>query len=153
MSALKQRISDEMKAALLGGDRFRGDVLRNLKAAILNEEVAQQKRDEGLSDSEIEIVLAREVKKRAESAKIYRENDRPELAEPEEKEAEVIKEFLPGQMSEDELRQLIREVVSTVDGADIKNMGQIIGMVKARVGNKADGAVMANIVKETLTNK
>ena len=153
MSALKQRISDEMKAALLGGDRFRGDVLRNLKAAILNEEVAQQKRDEGLSDSEIEIVLAREVKKRAESAKIYRENDRPELAEPEEKEAEVIKEFLPEQMSEDELRQLIREVVSTVDGADIKNMGQIIGMVKARVGNKADGAVMANIVKETLTNK
>lgn len=153
MSALKQRISDEMKAALLGGDRFRGDVLRNLKAAILNEEVAQQKRDEGLSDSETEIVLAREVKKRAESAKIYRENDRPELAEPEEKEAEVIKEFLPGQMSEDELRQLIREVVSTVDGADIKNMGQIIGMVKARVGNKADGAVMANIVKETLTNK
>ena len=153
MSALKQRISDEMKAALLGGDRFRGDVLRNLKAAILNEEVAQQKRDEGLSDSETEIVLAREVKKRAESAKIYRENDRPELAEPEEKEAEVIKEFLPGQMSEDELRQLIREVVSTVDGADIKNMGQIIGMVKARVGNKADGAMMANIVKETLTNK
>lgn len=153
MSALKQRISDEMKAALLGGDRFRGDVLRNLKAAILNEEVAQQKRDEGLSDSETEIVLAREVKKRAESAKIYRENDRPELAEPEEKEAEVIKEFLPEQMSEDELRQLIREVVSTVDGADIKNMGQIIGMVKARVGNKADGAVMANIVKETLTNK
>lgn len=153
MSALKQRISDEMKAALLGGDRFRGDVLRNLKAAILNEEVAQQKRDEGLSDSETEIVLAREVKKRAESAKIYRENDRPELAEPEEKEAEVIKEFLPEQMSEDELRQLIREVVSTVDGADIKNMGQIIGMVKARVGNKADGAMMANIVKETLTNK
>ena len=153
MSALKQRISDEMKAALLGGDRFRGDVLRNLKAAILNEEVAQQKRDEGLSDSEIEIVLAREVKKRAESAKIYRENDRPELAEPEEKEAEVIKEFLPEQMSEDELRQLVREVVLTVDGADIKNMGQIIGMVKARVGNKADGAVMANIVKETLTNK
>ncbi len=153
MSALKQRISDEMKAALLGGDRFRGDVLRNLKAAILNEEVAQQKRDEGLSDSETEIVLAREVKKRAESAKIYRENDRPELAEPEEKEAEVIKEFLPEQMSEDELRQLVREVVSTVDGADIKNMGQIIGMVKARVGNKADGAMMANIVKETLTNK
>ena len=153
MSALKQCISDEMKAALLGGDRFRGDVLRNLKAAILNEEVAQQKRDEGLSDSETEIVLAREVKKRAESAKIYRENDRPELAEPEEKEAEVIKEFLPEQMSEDELRQLIREVVSTVDGADIKNMGQIIGMVKARVGNKADGAMMANIVKETLTNK
>ncbi len=153
MSALKQRISDEMKAALLGGDRFRGDVLRNLKAAILNEEVAQQKRDEGLSDSETEIVLAREVKKRAESAKIYRENDRPELAEPEEKEAEVIKEFLPEQMSEDELRQLIREFVSTVDGADIKNMGQIIGMVKARVGNKADGAMMASIVKETLTNK
>ena len=64
MSALKARITDEMKAALLGGNRFRGDVLRNVKAAILNEEVSLGKRDEGLNDAEVEKVLAREVKKR-----------------------------------------------------------------------------------------
>ena len=56
MAALKQRISDEMKAALLGGDRFRGNVLRSIKAAILNEEVAKQRREEGLDDAEVEVV-------------------------------------------------------------------------------------------------
>ena len=84
MSALKQRISDEQKAAFLGGNRFRGEVLRDLLAAILNEEVAQMKRDEGLSDEETEKVIAREVKKRIESAQLYRQNDRIDLAEPEE---------------------------------------------------------------------
>ena len=61
--ALKEQINDEMKAALLGGNRFVGETLRNLKAAILNEEVATGKRDEGLSDADIEKVIAREVKK------------------------------------------------------------------------------------------
>lgn len=67
--ALKARIKDEMKAALLSGDRFVGETLRNLTAAILDEEVKLGKRDEGLSDEEIEKVVAREVKKRNESAK------------------------------------------------------------------------------------
>ena len=84
--ALKARIKDEMKAALLSGDRFVGETLRNLTAAILDEEVKLGKRDEGLSDEEIEKVVAREVKKRNESAKIYRDNNRPDLAEPEERE-------------------------------------------------------------------
>ena len=74
--ALKQRIRDEMKAALLGGNRFLGDTLRNLSAAILDEEVKQNKRDEGLSDLEVEKVVAREIKKRRESAAIYSIIDR-----------------------------------------------------------------------------
>jgi len=75
-----------MKAALLGGNRFEGDVLRNLKAAILNEEVATGKRETGLSDAEIEKIIAREVKKRHESVKLYEANDRAELADEEKKE-------------------------------------------------------------------
>ena len=92
--ALKEQISDEMKAALLGGNRFVGETLRNLKAAILNEEVAQGKRDEGLSDADIEKVIAREAKKRVESAKVYRDNNRPELAEPEEQELAILQQYL-----------------------------------------------------------
>ena len=84
--ALSEKITNDMKTALLGGDRFRGDLLRNIKAAILNEEVAKQKRDEGLSDAEVETVLTREAKKRNESAELYRQNDRVELAETEESE-------------------------------------------------------------------
>ena len=151
MSALKARITDEMKAALLGGNRFRGDVLRNVKAAILNEEVSLGKRDEGLSDAEVEKVLAREVKKRVESAELYRSNGRAELAEPEEQEAEILREFLPEQLSEAEIIAIVEDVVASMDDVSMQKMGQVIGAVKQEVGNAADGALIAKIVKEKLT--
>ena len=151
MSALKARITDEMKAALLGGNRFRGDVLRNVKAAILNEEVSLGKRDEGLNDAEVEKVLAREVKKRVESAELYRSNGRAELAEPEEQEAEILREFLPEQLSEAEVMAIVEDVITNMNDVSMQNMGQVIGAVKQKVGNAADGALVAKIVKEKLT--
>ena len=151
MSALKARITDEMKAALLGGNRFRGDVLRNVKAAILNEEVSLGKRDEGLNDAEVEKVLAREVKKRVESAELYRSNGRAELAEPEEQQAENLREFLPEQLSEAEIVAIVEDVVASMDDVSMQKMGQVIGAVKQKIGNAADGALVAKIVKEKLT--
>ena len=153
MSALKERITSEMKAALLSGNRFRGDVLRNLKAAILNEEVSLGKREDGLDDAEIEKVVAREVKKRVESADLYRKNDRAELAEPEEKEAEILREFLPEQLGEAEISKIVEEVIAIagMNDVSIQKMGQVIGAVKSKVGNAADGALVAKIVKEKLT--
>ena len=148
--ALKEQISDEMKAALLGGNRFVGETLRNLKAAILNEEVAQGKRDEGLSDADIEKVIAREAKKRVESAKVYRDNNRPELAEPEEQELAILQQYLPKQMTEDELRAIVKEKITELGATNPAMMGQIIGAVKQAAGNAADGAVVAQIVKQEL---
>ena len=152
MVSLKQRITDETKAALLGGDRFVGDTLRNLKAAILDVEVAEGKRESGLSDAEIEKVIAREVKKRHESAKIYRDNNRPELAEPEEREAEVLMQYLPEQLDEASLRAIVEQKVSELGVSGPAAMGQVIGAVKAQVGNTADGALIASIVKSTLNS-
>lgn len=149
--ALTQRIQDDTKAALLGGDRFVGDTLRNLKAAILNEEVAQGKRDEGLSDAEIEKIIAREVKKRNESATIYEQNDRDEAAEQERREAGIISQYLPQQLSEEEVRAVVEAKVAALGATDAKAMGQVIGAVKAEVGNAADGALIARLVKETLS--
>lgn len=148
--ALKEQISDEMKAALLGGNRFVGETLRNLKAAILNEEVAQGKRDEGLSDADIEKVIAREAKKRVESAKVYRDNNRPELAEPEEQELVILQQYLPKQMTEDELRAIVKEKIAELGATSPVMMGQVIGAVKQAAGNTADGAVVAQIVKQEL---
>lgn len=148
--ALKQRINDEMKAALLGGDRFVGDTLRNLKAAILDEEVATGKREAGLGDIEVEKVIAREVKKRHESARLYRENNRDDLAEPEEKEIEILSVYLPEQMSEDEITSLVSEKISELGVSGPQAMGQVIGAVKAQTGNTADGALIARIVREQL---
>lgn len=150
--ALKQRINDEMKAALLGGNRFVGETLRNLKAAILNEEVAMGKRDPGLTDAEIETVIAKEVKKRAESARLYRENDRTDLAEPEEQEIEVLSAYLPAQLTEDELRALVAAKITELSANSPQMMGQVIGAVKSAAGNAADGAVIARLVKEAINN-
>lgn len=149
--ALKQRIGDEMKAALLGGNRFLGDTLRNLNAAILDEEVKQNKRNDGLSDEAIEKVIAHEVKKRRESAAIYRENNRVDLAEPEEKEMTILQAYLPEQMTEAELQQLIDEKIVELGVSDLRSMGQVVGAVKAAAGNKADGAMIANLAKQALT--
>ena len=148
--ALAEQIQNDMKAALLGGDRFVGDTLRNLKAAILNEEVASGKRDTGLSDGEIEQIVAREVKKRYESIKLYEANGRPELAEPEKNEISVIEKYLPAQLSNEELIDIIDEQIAVL-AADMSKMGQVIGAVKGKVGTSADGATIATLVKQQLS--
>ena len=150
--ALSEQIQNDMKTALLGGDRFVGDTLRNLKAAILNEEVAQNKRDTGLSDEEIEKIIAREVKKRNESFAIYEKNDRPELAEVERKEADVLAAYLPQQLSEDEIRAIAKTIIDAMESSGPSAMGQTIGAVKAKAGNSADGATVARVVKELLNS-
>ena len=148
--ALKDQINNDLKAALLGGDRFAGNVLRGLKAVILDEEVAQNKRDEGLDDGVIEQLIAREVKKRNESAVIYDGASRPELADNERAEAKIISNYLPQQLSEDELKVIINRLISEMGADSAAAMGQVIGAVKKEVGNSADGATVAKLVKDAL---
>lgn len=148
--ALKARIDQDVKTAMLGGERFTADVLRSLKAAILNEEVAQGKRDEGLDDTTIEQVIAREVKKRGESKLLYAQNGRPELAENEQKEADILSVYLPKQLTEDEVKAVIGAVITELGASSPADMGKVIGAVKARVGNAASGAVVADLVKKSL---
>ena len=148
--ALKQRIENDLKAALLGGDRFVGETLRGLKAAILNEEVAQNKRDTGLDDVAIEQIIAKEVKKRNESAAIYEQNQREDAADQERREAEVFSHYLPKQLSEAELKTVVDAKVAELGAREAKMMGQVIGAVKQEVGNTADGAMIAKLVKEAL---
>lgn len=152
--ALKEQLQSDLKAALLSrdsGNRFVSDTLRDLKAAILNEEVAKGKREEGLSDTEIEQVIAREVKKRRESIVLYEQNGRGELADSEKKELEVLEEYLPAQLSEAEVTAAVQDAIAQLGASSPQMMGQVIGAVKAKVGNTADGAVIARIVKEQLT--
>lgn len=149
--ALKEQIQNDMKAALLGGNRFEGEVLRNLKAVILNEEVNQGRREEGLDDSEIERIIAKEVKKRHESISLYRQNGRDDLADEEQKEMAVLEKYLPKQLSEAEIAEIVDAVIAKIGAEDIKQMGAVIGGVKAKTGTAADGALIAKIVKEKLS--
>lgn len=147
---LKAQLDADLKNALLSGERFEANTLRGLKAAVLNEEVAQGKRDEGLADSEIEKIIAKEVKKRNESIKIYTEAGRQELVDEETKEAEILSRYLPTQLSEEEVKKVIDEVIAELGASGPQAMGQVIGAVKAKLGNAADGSLIARIVKENL---
>lgn len=147
---LKAQLDADLKNALLSGERFEANTLRGLKAAVLNEEVSQGKRDEGLADSEIEKIIAKEVKKRNESIKIYTEAGRQELVDEETKEAEILSRYLPTQLSEEEVKKVIDEVIAELGASGPQAMGQVIGAVKAKLGNAADGSLIARIVKENL---
>ncbi|MDD3035965.1 MAG: GatB/YqeY domain-containing protein [Candidatus Saccharimonadaceae bacterium] len=149
--ALKDKINNDLKAALLGGNRFSGEVLRNLKAAILNEEVAKKKREEGLGDIEIEQVIAREVKKRNESAVIYENAGRIDLAENERNEAKVLSGYLPEQLSEEDINIVVNRTIDEIGAKNMSAMGQVIGAVKNELGNAADGSIVARLVKEALS--
>ena len=144
--SLKEKINADLKASMLARDSFSTNVFRGLKAAILSEEVAKNKREEGLDDSEIETVIVREVKKRNEAAKLLDE----ERAENELKEAKILSKYLPEMVSEDEIRAAVKAEILTMGEVSIKQMGVVIGKMKAKFSNSADGAVLAKIVKEEL---
>lgn len=148
--SLKAQLDNDIKAALLGGDRFRGDVLRGLKAAVLNEEVAKGIRDSGLDDASFEQLVAREVKKRLDSVQQYTAAARPELAETEQAEARILEVYLPEQLSETDIKKVVDETISTLGVSGPQAMGQVIGAVKGKLGNAADGATVARLVKEAL---
>ncbi|HEY8992583.1 MAG TPA: GatB/YqeY domain-containing protein [Candidatus Microsaccharimonas sp.] len=150
--SLKAQFDIDIKAALLSGDRFSASVLRDFKAAVLNEEVAQKKREEGLSDAEIEKILIREVKKRAESAAIYDGAERPELALQERAESKVLEAYLPAQVSEADIKTAVDEAIIATNATSAAQMGQVIGAVKSQLGNSADGGTIARLVKEALAN-
>ena len=144
---LKEQINADLKTAMLARNAFETTVLRGLKASILDEEVKLGKREEGLSDAEIETLVAREVKKRKEAANLLD----AERAENELKEAEILSKYLPEMASEEEIRAAVKDEISTIGEVSIKQMGAMIGKMKAKVGNSADGAVLAKIVKEELS--
>ncbi len=147
---LKDRINADLKTAMLARDEFRTTTLRGLKAAILNEEVAKGLREEGLSDEAIEQLIAREAKKRDEAAVLFEQGGNQVSADKERAEKELLGAYLPEQMSEEELRALVASTVAELQPEGMKDMGRVIGAVKAKAGNTADGALIAQLVKESL---
>ena len=144
---LKDRLTADIKTALLSGDKPRAEVLRSLKSAILYEEVAKNLRDTGLNDQQVEAVFAREAKKRAESAELYQKARDAVRTQAELAEKSIIEEYLPKQLTDDEMAAIVNEVQAAMPDAQ---MGQLIGAVKAKVGSRAEGGRIAAAVKAKL---
>jgi uncharacterized protein len=147
---LKQRIDQDLKTALLSGNKVLATTLRGLKSAILYVEVAKGTREQGLGDDEIITVLAKEAKKRQESADLYIQGGSEERAQAELDEKKVIEQYLPAQISDEELGRIVDEAIAEVGASGPQAMGQVIGLVKQKAGASADGARIANSVKERL---
>lgn len=148
---LESKLEQDIKEALLAGEELRVTTLRGLKSTLLNVKVAEGKRDTGLTDEEVLAVFAKEAKKRQESADLYIQGDNQLKADQELEEKAIIESYLPEQLSEDELKDLIDEVISETGASGPQAMGQVIGKVKAKAGAAADGALIARLAKEKLT--
>jgi uncharacterized protein YqeY len=147
---LEQRIEQDLKTALLGGDALRVSTLRLVKNTLLNAKVDQGKRESGLTDDEVQALLAKEAKKRQESADLYVQAGDQVRADAELAEKAIIEAYLPAQLSEAELVALIDEAIAATGASGPQGMGQVIGAVKAKAGASADGALVARLVKEKL---
>lgn len=148
--SVKQRIDQDLKSALLGGDKTLATTLRGLKSAILYAEVASGKREAGLDDESITVILQKEAKKRQESAELFERGGNSEKAAAELEELRVIKGYLPEMVSEDEIEKAVGEAIASLGAQSVKDMGRVIAAVKEKVGNRGDGAMIAKITKEKL---
>jgi len=147
---LKQQIDQNLKEALLKGNKELVTTLRGLKSVILYAEVAQGIRDTGLPDDEILKLLAKQSKQRQESADLYLQGGSEERAAAELSEKAIIDAYLPAQVSDDELKKLVDTVVTELQATSPQAMGPVIAEVKKRAEGTADGARVARFVKERL---
>jgi len=147
---LTARIDQDLKTALLAGDKVLATTLRGLKSVILYAEVAQGVRGVGLPDDQIIVLLSKEAKKRQESADLYKQGGNEERATAELTEKKVIETYLPAQMSEEELVAAVDAAILQLGASGTAAMGQVIGLVKQKTAGQADGARIAQLVKERL---
>ena len=150
MAALKDQLRSDLTTSMKARDTFRTGVVRMVLAAIQTEEVAGASARE-LSEDEERAVLGREVRKRKESAELYTTGNRPELAEKELAEVELLAAYLPTALTEAEVDAIVAEEVAALgESASMKQMGQVIKAVNARTKGRAEGAVVAAKVKAAL---
>lgn len=145
---LKDKLQGDMKDALKSGNSQKRTLLGMVLSAIKNKEI--EKRGE-LSEDNIIAVIASEIKKRKDAMEQYEKGGRPELAEQEKKEAEMLMTYMPEQMSEEEVMAEVKKTIAETGAKDMKEMGKVIGAVMAKVKGKADGQMVSRSVKEELS--
>ncbi|MGI9198164.1 MAG: GatB/YqeY domain-containing protein [Candidatus Nanopelagicaceae bacterium] len=149
MSELKSKLQSDLNDAIKSRNTVVAETIRMVLAAITNEEVAGKEKKE-LSDAEVITVLTREAKKRREAAEAFEQGGRADRAASERAEGEVIAGYLPEQLSESELNNLIAETIKAVGASGPADMGKVMGALKAKVAGKADGAFVSSLVKAAL---
>ncbi len=144
---LKQRIQDEMKAAMKAGDKRRLGVIRLLLAAIKQREVDERIE---LDDAQVLAVLDKMVKQRRDSLDQYEKAGRDDLAEQEQYEIEVLQAYLPAALSDDEISALISDAIASTGASSLRDMGKVMGIIKPKAQGRADMGAISALVKQQL---
>ena len=161
---LKEKIIGEFKEVFKAGDKIKISVFKMLQSEIHNAEIAKRTKlarlaeatakrgkESPLTDEEIIDVISREIKKRKDATELYEKGGRPELAEKEKKETEVLMVYLPEQLSEEEIRKIVKQAIEQTNATSIKEMGKIMSVLMPQIKGKADNSLVSNIVKEMLS--
>lgn len=148
--SLQQNIMTALKEAMKAKDQTALTALRAVKSAILLVQTESGAKEELTEEQELKI-LQKQVKQRKDSAAIYLEQGREDLASPELAEAEIINQFLPEALSDEEITKVIIETIKKVGAEGMKDMGKVMGIVSQELAGKADGKTISNIVKANLT--
>jgi uncharacterized protein len=150
--SLKDKILDDLKTAMKAKQADKTMLLRSLKSKILEKEISERKGGEStLSDEQLVEVLMKAAKQRKESIEQFEQGGRTDLAEKEKKELELIEQYLPEMMSEDEVREAVVNQIEQMGAASMADMGKVMGALMGKLKGKAEGAVISKIVKEELS--
>jgi len=148
--SLQTQVMDAMKIAMKAKDTEALAALRAVKSELL---LASTSASAGeLTEADEIKILQKLVKQRKESATIFSEQNREDLAKPELEQAAIIEQFLPEQMSEEEVAKVVDEIIAQTGASSMKDMGKVMGMTNSKLGGKADGKTISGIVKARLSN-
>lgn len=145
--ALKEQLTEDMKRALKGRDQFKVDTLRMVISAVKNKEIDSKGE---LSDEAISALMGTLVKQRREAAQLYRKGNREDLAAKEEQEIDILKSYLPEEMSEEELLKVVEAVIAETGASSMADMGKVMKAVMSRVAGRAEGSLVNALVKKSL---
>ena len=149
---IKDTIYSELKISMLSSNKDKTSTLRLILAAIKDREIAAREKKQDIDDAIVMDVLSKMVKQRLESADIYKKNNRLELAAKEEFEIEVIREFLPKQLTEQEIKEIILKLIEETNSSSIRDMGNIMGTLKSKYAGQLDFALAGKLLKEHLSS-
>ena len=148
--SLQVQINEEIKNAMKAKDTLALESLRAIKSALLLAQTESGAKEEVSKEEEIKL-LQRLVKQRKESARIFTEQGREDLAQPEMEQAKIIEKFLPTQLSEEEIKEIIKQIIAETGANGIAQMGQVMGEANKKMAGQADGKTISTVVKSLLT--
>lgn len=150
MPTIKERLQEDCKTAMKAKDKFKANVLSTAKSAILLVEKTDNRKVE---DAEVIEILAKEVKQRREAMLEFEKGNRQDLVDQNKAEIEILLNYLPQQLSEEEIKKIVEDSAIELGASSIKDMGKVMAAVRPKTLGRADGKLVSQLVKEYLTNK